>query len=234
MFWDQIKAAVPFPDPRSADPATGLVAIEGDLRPERLLSAYAHGIFPWYGEEPILWFSPNPRMVLRLEALRINRTLRKNVRRNRFEIRLDTAFSQVIRACAAVPRPDQDGTWITGEMIEGYEALHELGYAHCVEAWSEGELVGGMYGVSLGAGFFGESMFSKRSDASKVALVHLVRQLAHWDFHFLDCQVHTDHMERFGATEWPRDEFLAALDRTLQLETRRGHWQFDRNFSEAD
>lgn len=228
MEWDRVKAVIPFPDPRSADEGTGLVAIGGDLLPERLLSAYAHGIFPWYNEDPILWFSPDPRMVLRLPELRINRTLCKNLRRGHFEVRLDTAFHEVIHACASAERPDQDGTWISEEMIEGYEALHELGYAHCVEAWSDGELVGGMYGVSLGAGFFGESMYATKSDASKVAFVQLARQLETWNFHFLDCQVHTEHMGRFGATEWPREDFLAALDRALECETRRGKWRFDR------
>lgn len=234
MDWERIKQAAPFPDPRCADEATGLLAIEGDLRPERLLSAYAQGIFPWYSEEPILWFSPNPRMVLRLDELRVNRSLRKNLRRRRFEVRLDTAFAEVIRACRDAPRPGQDGTWITPEMIEGYEALHELGFAHCVEAWQDGELVGGMYGVSLGAAFFGESMFARKSDASKVAFVHLVRQLVAWDFRFLDCQVHTDNMERFGASEWSRDEFLVALDLALAQETRRGKWTFERDFAADD
>lgn len=232
MFWKEIKAAVPFPDPRTADPATGLVAIEGDLRPERLLSAYAHGIFPWYSEEPILWFSPDPRMVLHFDELRVNRSLRKNLRRRRFEVRLDTSFEQVIRACAQVPRPGQDGTWITPDMIDAFVKLHQLGFAHCVEAWHEGELVGGMYGLALGAGFFGESMFAKQSDASKVAFVHLSRQLAAWDFQFLDCQVHTENMERFGARPCSREEFLAQLDRALECETRRGPWQFDRDFAE--
>ncbi len=227
MIWDRVKAAAPFPDPRSADEATGLVAIGGDLSAERLLSAYAHGIFPWYNEDPILWFSPDPRMVLRLSELEINRTLHKNLRRHRFDVRLDTAFHEVIRACAAVPRPNQDGTWINEDMVAGYEALHELGYAHSVEAWSDGELVGGMYGVSLGAGFFGESMYAKKSDASKVAFVHLVRQLELWGFRFLDCQVHTEHTERLGATEWTREEFLAVLDGALECETRRGKWRFD-------
>ena len=185
MMFDRVKAAIPFPDPRTADGATGLVAIGGDLSPDRLVSAYAHGIFPWYSENPILWFSPDPRMVLRLPEVEINRTLRKNLRRRRFEVRLDTAFHQVIRACATAPRPDQDGTWITDDMIEGYEALHERGYAHCVEAWCEGELVGGMYGVSLGAAFFGESMYASSSEASKIAFVHLVRQLERWNFQFL-------------------------------------------------
>jgi leucyl/phenylalanyl-tRNA--protein transferase len=232
MDLNRVKALIPFPDPRSADESTGLVAIGGDLLPERLLSAYAHGIFPWYNEDPILWFSPDPRMLLNPAQLKVNRTLDKNLRRRSFDVRLDTAFGEVIRACANAPRPGQDGTWITAEMIEGYEALHEMGYAHSVEAWSDGNLVGGMYGVSLGAGFFGESMFATKSDASKVALVHLVRQLHAWGFHFLDCQVHTEHTERFGAADCSREEFLEALERALVSETRRGKWSFDRDFSE--
>ena len=229
-MWDKVKAAVPFPDPRTADEATGLVAIGGDLLPERLVSAYAQGIFPWYNEDPILWFSPDPRMVLRLPELKINRTLAKNLRRRHFEVRFDTAFLEVIRACAEVPRPHQDGTWINDEMIAGYEALHERGYAHSVEAWCEGELVGGMYGVSLGAVFFGESMYAKKSDASKVALVYLVRQLERWGFRFLDCQIYTENLDRFGATEWPREKFLVALESALEGKTRRGKWQFDPDF----
>lgn len=232
-FWEQLKAALPFPDPRSADPATGLVAIEGDLAPERLLSAYAQGIFPWYNEDPILWFSPDPRMLLRFPDFRVNRTLRKNLRRRRFDVRLDTNFRGVIEACAATPRPGQDGTWITDDMLEAYVALHELGFAHSVEAYFEGELVGGMYGVSLGSAFFGESMFAHRSEASKVALVHLVRQLDAWNFDFLDCQVHTEHMERFGAKECSREDFLALLGASLERETRRGKWSFEQDFSEA-
>ena len=229
---DRIKAAYPFPDPRSADPASGLVAIEGDLYPERVLSAYAHGIFPWFNEQPILWFSPDPRMLLRFGELRVNRSLRKNLRRRRFEVRLDTAFSRVIRACAETPRPDQDGTWITPEMIEAYEALHDLGFAHSVEAYRGGELVGGMYGVSLGGAFFGESMFARESDASKVAFVHLCRQLEAWGFDFLDCQVHTEHLERFGAREVPRERFLQELPRSFERETLRGSWRFERDFAE--
>ncbi|MGK0486474.1 MAG: leucyl/phenylalanyl-tRNA--protein transferase [Myxococcota bacterium] len=225
--WHRVKSVIPFPDPRGADPETGLVAIGGDLLPERLLSAYAHGIFPWYNEDPILWFSPDPRMMLQLPDLVVNRTLAKNLRRKKFEVKLDTAFRQVIRACANVERPDQGGTWITDDMIEGYVGLHELGYAHSVEAWCDGQLVGGMYGVSLGAGFFGESMFATESDASKIAFVHLVRQLKAWNFDFLDCQVHTEHLSRFGAKELTRRAFLEALDTALGSETRRGKWTFD-------
>lgn len=227
MDWRRVKSVIPFPDPRGADPETGLVAIGGDLLPERLLSAYAHGIFPWYNEDPILWFSPDPRMVLRLPDLVVNRSLRKNLRREKFEVKLDTAFEEVIGACASAPRPGQDGTWITNDMIEGYVGLHELGYAHCVESWCDGQLVGGMYGVSIGRAFFGESMFATQSDASKVAFVHLVRQLEAWQFEFLDCQVHTEHMGRLGATEWTRGDFLAALDHAISGETRRGKWRFD-------
>jgi len=220
----RIVAAVPFPDPSDAD-ASGLLAYGGDLCPERLLSAYARGIFPWYEEDPILWFSPDPRMLLLPDELRINRTLAKNLRRRRFEVRLDTAFEAVIRSCAAIPRKGQHGTWITGDMIDAYLRLHELGFAHSAEAWLQGELVGGVYGVSLGAAFFGESMFASRSDASKVAFALLVRQLGAWHFHFVDCQVHTDHTAELGAREWSRADFLAALDRALELPTRRGRWQ---------
>lgn len=221
----ELVCAAPFPDPAKAD-ADGLLAHGGDLRPERLISAYAQGIFPWYDSSPILWFSPDPRSVLPLSEFRINRTLRKNLQRERYEVRVDSDFETVIRSCAAVERPDQLGTWITTEMIEAYCQLHALGFAHSVEAWQEGELMGGIYGLSLGAAFFGESMFARRSDASKVALAHLVSQLARWDFHFLDCQVYTENMERFGARPWRRADFLKALALALEVPTRRGPWRF--------
>jgi leucyl/phenylalanyl-tRNA--protein transferase len=216
----------PFPDPALAD-ADGLLAYGGDLSPERLVSAYAHGVFPWYESDPILWFSPDPRLVLLPAELRANRSLRKNLLRRRFEVRADTAFEQVIRSCAEVPRPGQSGTWITPDMIEAYCRLHELGLAHSVESWQEGELVGGIYGVSLGAAFFGESMFARRSDASKVAFVHLVRQIEAWGFRFLDCQVYTENAARFGAASWPRDRFLRELELALEAPTRRGRWRLD-------
>jgi leucyl/phenylalanyl-tRNA--protein transferase len=219
----RIVRAVPFPDPASAD-ARGLLAYGGDLRPERLLSAYARGIFPWYDEDPILWFSPDPRMVLVPGELRVNRTLAKNLRRGRFEVRYDTCFHDVIRRCAEAPREGQDGTWITEDMIDAYDQLFQLGFAHSVESWQDGELCGGVYGVSLGAAFFGESMFASRSDASKVALATLVSQLDSWGFHFLDCQVYTEHTAGLGATEWPRERFLAALRTALEHPTRRGSW----------
>lgn len=214
---------LPFPDPESAD-AHGLLAYGGDLSPERLLAAYAQGVFPWFDEPPVLWFSPDPRAVLEPERLVVNRTLAKNLRRGRYAVRADTAFGEVIRACASVPRAGQQGTWIGPEMIEAYEELHRLGFAHSVEAWREGTLVGGIYGVSLGGAFFGESMFARSSDASKVALVHLVRRLQAWRFDFLDCQVGNPHTTRLGARPWPRAEFLAALDEALDRPTRRGPW----------
>jgi len=214
----------PFPDPERFATPEGLVAWGRDLRPERLLAAYESGIFPWYEQGPVLWFSPDPRWVLRPEDLRVSRSLRKTLRRGLFRVTADAAFDAVIHACAEAVRPDQEGTWIGPDMIEAYRALHRLGFAHSVEAWAGHELAGGLYGVSLGAAFFGESMFTSRSDASKVAFVHLVEQLAAWDFDFVDCQVHTAHLERFGAAPWPRGRFLGALGRALARPTRRGVW----------
>lgn len=216
-----------FPAPDQAD-AEGLVAHGGDLHPWRLLAAYAQGIFPWpYREEwPILWYSPDPRMVLVPSALHISRSLYKTLRKRVFEVRVDTAFAQVIQACAATPRPGQRGTWITTAMLQAYCRLHTLGFAHSIEAWADGELVGGLYGVSLGAAFFGESMFAHRSDASKVAFVHLVRQLQDWQFHLLDCQMHTPHLARFGAVAWRRRQFLQALSTALRVPTHQGRWAF--------
>lgn len=217
-----------FPDPSQAD-ANGLVAYGGDLSPQRLLAAYAQGIFPWPYDDtwPLLWYSPDPRMVLVPIELHISRSLRRTLNQRQFEVRLDTAFAQVVRACATTRRPGQLGTWITTDMIEAYGILHELGFAHSAEAWVEGELVGGLYGVSLGTAFFGESMFAQRADASKVAFVRLVQQLQAWNFHLVDCQIHTPHLARFGATEWPRKRFLQALETALQLPTRRGPWHLD-------
>jgi len=214
---------VSFPPPEEAE-ESGLLAVGGDLSPQRLLLAYALGIFPWYDEPPILWFSPDPRMVLVPSELHVPRRLERTLRQGGFETSLDRAFPQVIRACAAARRAGQKGTWINPDMVEAYERLHELGFAHSCEAWWDGELVGGVYGVSIGRGFFGESMFHRRTDASKVALVTLVRQLAAWDFDLVDCQLHTEHLERFGAREWPRTRFQAALARTIEAPTRRGPW----------
>jgi len=216
-----------FPPPEEAEPS-GLLAVGGDLRPERLLLAYSMGIFPWYDEEqPILWHSPDPRHVLLPSDLAVSRTLRRVLKRAAFAVTLDTAFEDVIRACAEGPRKNDPGTWITKDMIDAYCRLFELGFAHSAEAWEEGELAGGLYGVSLGGCFFGESMFARRTEASKVAFVTLVRQLAAWDFDVIDCQVYTDHLARFGATPWSRRRFLEALDASLARPTRRGRWSLE-------
>jgi leucyl/phenylalanyl-tRNA--protein transferase len=213
-----------FPDPERAD-RSGLLAVGGDLRPERLLAAYARGIFPWYSEgQPLLWHSPNPRFVLEPPQLHVGRSLRKTLKAGTYQVRWDTAFEAVIDACAATPRPGQNGTWITSEMRQAYVTLHRLGFAHSVEAWAEGALKGGLYGVSLGAAFFGESMFAHGPDASKVAFVTAVERFQAWGFHFIDCQVETEHLARFGATHWPRKHFLQALARALEEPTRRGKW----------
>ena len=216
-----------FPPPQSAS-REGLVALGGDARPERLVLAYAQGIFPWPSPgAPLLWFSPNPRFVLRPREAHLGRSLRKRVRRADFDIRFDTAFRAVMEACAESPRPGQDGTWITPELLDGYTALHERGLAHSVEAWRAGRLVGGLYGVSLGRAFFGESMFAREPDASKVAFAMLLGHLIRWDFALVDCQVHTEHLERFGATDWTRARFLAALHDALESPTRVGPWSIE-------
>jgi leucyl/phenylalanyl-tRNA--protein transferase len=216
-----------FPPPEAAEPS-GLLAVGGDLSPERLLLAYAQGIFPWYDESlPILWHSPDPRMVLLPGELHVPRSLARTFRRGGFAWSLDRAFARVIAGCAEAPRPQGQGTWITREMRAAYLRLHQLGLAHSIEAWSGEDLAGGLYGVALGACFFGESMFARRPDASKTALVVLVRQLERWGFELLDCQVHTENLSRFGAREWPRSRFLCHLRRALERETRRGPWRLD-------
>ncbi len=220
----RLTGDVVFPDPTLAEP-DGLIALGGDLSPDRLIAAYSQGIFPWYAEGPILWFSPDPRMILLPTRLRLSRSLRRSISKGMFEIRCDTAFRRVIEACAAVERRGQAGTWVNAEMIEAYTALHALGYAHSVEAWDGQELVGGLYGVSLGAAFFGESMFALRDDASKVALAHLARQLDAWDFRFIDCQIESEHLARLGATPWRRARFLAELSGALRVPTRQGRWE---------
>lgn len=216
-----------FPPPELAD-ESGLLAVGGDLSPERLLLAYSLGIFPWYGEDlPILWHSPDPRLVLETHRVHLSRSLRKQLRRGRYDVRLDTAFDDVMRACAETPRADQDGTWITDDMLAAYVRLYTLGFAHSAEAWRGGELVGGLYGVSLGGAFFGESMFAHEPDASKVAFAVLVEQLDRWGIRLIDCQVHTDHLARFGAENWPRPRFLRALAAALEQPTRRGPWRLE-------
>jgi len=190
----------------------GLLAAGGELSAARLLEAYAKGIFPWYGEgQPILWWCPDPRMVLFVDEFRVTRSLRKVVRRQVFDLRVDTAFRQVVQACADTPRPNQGGTWITSDVIDAYHILHLGGHAHSVEAWRDGRLVGGLYGVSIGRMFYGESMFSHESDASKVALVQLVAILRRAEFPMVDCQQETAHLSSFGARAIPRREFAARL-----------------------
>jgi leucyl/phenylalanyl-tRNA---protein transferase len=218
---------VTFPPAEGAHPS-GLVAVGGDLRPQRLLGAYAEGIFPWYSEgQPILWHSPDPRFVLTVDRLHVPRSLAKAIRRSTFAVRFDTAFAQVIAACAEVERPGQGGTWITAEMRTAYEALHHLGYAHSAEAYQGGELVGGVYGVSLGGAFFGESMFARAPDASKVAFVALVERLDALGIRLIDCQQETEHLARFGAEPWPRHKFLRALRAAVREPTRQGSWSYD-------
>lgn len=214
-----------FPRPSLAEPG-GLLAVGGDLRPERLLAAYRRGIFPWYDEDsPILWWSPDPRPILFPGLVHVSRRLERTIRSGRFRVTLDTDFSGVIRGCAAATRAAGNGTWILPEMIEAYEALHAAGHAHSVEAWHDGELVGGAYGVAIGKAFFGESMFHTVTDASKAAFVTLCRYLERKEFHFIDCQQTTGHLARFGAQEVRRSDFLKRLDIARQFEGMVGLWR---------
>ena len=205
----------------------GLLAMGGDLSVERLLDAYRHGIFPWFNPgEPILWWSPDPRMVLVPAEIRVTRSLAKRSRNAGFEVRVDTAFIDVMRACAA-PREDAAGTWISSAMVAAYTRLHQAGYAHSVETWHHGVLVGGLYGVAIGRMFYGESMFSRESDASKVALVRLAQQLQRWEFGLIDCQMETAHLAGLGARTMPRAAFTARLAELVNLPHRPGPWRFD-------
>ncbi len=221
-----IQGEQPFPPLKYAlDQPNGLLAVGGDLSPVRLLDAYRRGIFPWFNEgDPILWWSPNPRMVLFPGEFRVSHSLRKILCRHGYEVRTDTAFEQVMRACAA-PRNGQAGTWILEEMIAAYCELHRMGYAHSVETWMDGELVGGLYGMALGKMFYGESMFSRRTDASKIALAHLARQLELWNFGMIDCQMNTPHLASLGAREIPRDEFSQRLQELINCPPIE-HWRF--------
>lgn len=221
-------ADLSFPSVEHASPE-GLLAIGGDLRPERLLEAYRHGIFPWYNDDqPILWWSPDPRTVLFPEKLHISRSLKRSLRPGLFTTTLDTCFPDVVRYCSA-PRPQypEGGTWITPQMAEAYAALHELGYAHSVETWQKDQLVGGVYGVAIGGAFFAESMFTKVDDASKVALVSLVQQLHTWGFRLIDCQQSSPHVMRLGAEDIPRAEFVTHVAAAVKLPNRLGRWQFN-------
>ena len=214
-----------FPPPELAE-ENGLLAVGGDLSESRVLLAYSMGIFPWYSEEdPLLWWSPDPRLVLFPKELKLSRSLRQIINKETFRVTLDTAFEQIIRTCSEVHNNEDGGTWITEEMIESYTALHRSGYSHSVECWLGDELAGGLYGVSLGSAFFGESMFAKESNASKVAFAALVKQLTKWDFDLIDCQVTTPHLMSLGAHEIPRSEFMELLNKALTKPTTKGKWE---------
>ncbi len=222
-----LGAGDPFPplDAALREP-NGLLAVGGSLSPRMLLDAYSRGIFPWFSEhEPVMWWSPDPRMVLRPTDLHVSRSLARRLRRRDYAVRADTAFTEVMRACAE-PRPGQSGTWITRRMIAAYSRLHELGCAHSIETWMNGELAGGLYGVSIGRAFFGESMFTRITDASKIAFVTLVRQLEAWGVGLIDCQMRTPHLASLGAYEIPRAEFARELEKLVAATDGppRGRW----------
>ncbi len=205
----------------------GLLAMGGDLSLERLLDAYRHGIFPWFNPgEPILWWSPDPRMVLVPEEIRVTRSLAKRLRNGGFECRVDSAFVEVMQACAEM-RKNSTGTWISPDMVAAYTRLHQAGYAHSVETWHHGELVGGLYGMAVGRMFYGESMFSRLPDASKIALVQLARQLQRWGFGLIDCQMETAHLASLGARPVSRATFTAQLAEWVELPGQPGPWNFD-------
>ncbi|WP_233492804.1 leucyl/phenylalanyl-tRNA--protein transferase [Chromobacterium sp. ATCC 53434] len=204
----------------------GLLAAGGDLSPRRILAAYSEGIFPWFSAgEPILWWSPAPRMVLYPAELKVSRSLTKTLRNFDYQIRVDSAFAEVMRACSE-PRPDQEGTWIVPEMVAAYCRLHAQGHAHSFETWVDGELVGGLYGVAIGRMFYGESMFSLRRDASKLAFVHMVRHLAEQGVEMIDCQMHTSHLASLGARLVPRELFLATLKKNIRQPQPSQMWDY--------
>ncbi len=212
-----------FPPVHYAEPS-GILAVGGDLAPERLLEAYSHGIFPWFSDDsPIVWWSPDPRFVVYPSEIKVSRSMRQVLERGVFRITFDRAFRDVITACS-LPRKHEQGTWITDDMIEAYVKLHEIGYAHSIEAWKGESLAGGLYGVSLGRTFFGESMFSRESNASKAAFITLAVNLRRNGFDIIDCQVHTEHLESLGAFEMPRDMFIGIIRKSLAGETIKGNW----------
>jgi leucyl/phenylalanyl-tRNA--protein transferase len=221
-----LRRNTPFPpvDAALADP-NGLLAASEELTPERLLEAYRHGIFPWYsGDQPVLWWSPDPRMVLLVDEFRVSRSLRRRVKQEAFEVRADSAFRLVIESCAATFRRGQTGTWITPEIIDVYTDLHDRGYAHSIESWRDGVLAGGLYGVAIGRMFFGESMFAHETDASKVALVHLVAFLRENGFPMIDCQQETAHLATFGARPIRRDVFADRVATLVNSNAMHGSW----------
>lgn len=223
----QIPDELVFPDPALAE-EDGLLGLGGDLRPERLLLAYRNGIFPWYGEDdPVLWWSPDPRCVLFPERLKVSTSLRKAIRRDDYTVTFDVRFEDVIAQCAASRGRDEAGTWITEDMRRAYIELHRRGYAHSVEVLMDNELAGGLYGVAVGRVFCGESMFHLRPNASKIALYHLVERLKEWDFPIIDCQVTNDHLLSLGAEEMDRSEFLETLRRNVVRPGIMGSWRDD-------
>lgn len=228
---DEVHKTI-FPDIELAlQEPDGLLAVGGDLSVERLTSAYRQGIFPWYSEgQPILWWSPNPRMVLEPKNIKVSRSLSKTMRKQEFQITFDQSFKAVITACSESrieKGRQQDETWILDEMIDAYVNLHHAGYAHSVECWQNNKLVGGLYGIAIGKVFFGESMFSRVSDASKIAFVSLAKQLQHWEFKLIDCQVYTSHLESLGASMITRKEFLATLHQYAVNTSHNVTWQID-------
>lgn len=221
----QLSDELIFPPPELAED-NGLLALGGDLSEARLLLAYSMGIFPWYSEgDPILWWSPDPRLVLLPEELKISRSLGQTIKKGLYKITMDTAFESVIENCAEIHKNDDGGTWITGEMIDAYISLYHSGFAHSVECWYKGKLTGGLYGVSLGSAFFGESMFTKKSDASKMAFAALVRQLREWNFTLIDCQITTRHLVSLGAREIPRGKFINELKAAIKHPAKKGKWE---------
>ena len=222
----QLSEDLVFPSPHLAS-KEGLLAVGGDLTRTRLLLAYSQGIFPWYSKgEPILWWSPDPRLVLYPDELKVSRSLNKIINKGEFNVTVDCAFERVIKDCARVRLENQEGTWIVDEMVKAYCNLHESGFAHSVEAWADDRLAGGLYGVSLGSCFFGESMFTRDSNASKVAFVALVEHLRSLNFALIDCQITTAHLTRFGAGEISRLRYLDELDKALESPTLKGKWSF--------
>jgi leucyl/phenylalanyl-tRNA--protein transferase len=218
---------IQFPDPNDSD-EEGLVAVGGELSSDFLIAAYSQGLFPWFNEgEPILWWSPDPRMILDPRKFKCSSSLRQTLNSGKFDVRADTDFSAVIEMCAGVKRPRQNGSWITPEMKEAYIRLHNQGVAHSIEAYCEGKLAGGLYGISLGNAFFGESMFFTVRDASKVALYYLCRQLVRWNFSFIDVQQSTPHLRSLGAIDMDRSEFLKELGNSLLYKGKKGKWRLD-------
>lgn len=218
------RQSLEFPDPDEADDS-GLLAIGGDLSIERLKLAYSKGIFPWYEDGmPILWWTPDPRMVLFPDRMIVSHSLKQSIKKQQFTVTVDNAFDKVIQNCSKTPRKGEEGTWITREMKNAYIRLHEAGFAHSAEAWLDGKLVGGLYGVALGKVFFGESMFHHITNASKVALYYLVEKLQQWDFKIIDAQVYTNHLESLGGELIPRSQYMRILEKAIMIEDVSGSW----------